>query len=186
MGMITWRNSFLFTAMVGIIIFSRWIPHPANVTPMVALFLFATAFRKGIYAFLIPVAGMALSDIFLGYSTISFYVYGSFLLIYLTGFTLRAKKSFMKITVVTLASSTLFFLMTNFGVWLHYPLYEKTAAGLILCYTMALPFFRNAVLGDLIYTYAVFAVARYGLEPLSATFDEFRNLSYSGKNILTV
>ncbi len=161
--------------MVGIILFSRWLPHPANVTPVVALFLFAPAFRKGIYAFLIPVAGMAISDIFLGYSTISFYVYGSFILIYLAGFLLRTSKSFVRITVVTLASSTLFFLITNFGVWLHYPLYEKTTDGLILCYTMALPFFRNAVLGDLLYTYSVFTVARYGLEPLSAAFDEFKN-----------
>jgi hypothetical protein len=45
-----------------------------------------------------------------------------------------------------LASSVLFFLLTNFGVWvLGYP---KTWEGLVACYTAAIPFFRASLIGD--------------------------------------
>ncbi len=53
-----------------------------------------------------------------------------------------------------LLSSTLFFLVTNFGVWLIG--YPHTLAGLISCYTLAIPFFGNTILGDMAFTGALF------------------------------
>ena len=52
-----------------------------------------------------------------------------------------------------LASSTLFFIVTNFGVWLLG--YPNTIAGLISCYTLAIPFFLNTILGDLFFTHSL-------------------------------
>jgi hypothetical protein len=49
-----------------------------------------------------------------------------------------------------------FFLATNFAVWAFSPMYEKTLEGLVLCYTMAIPFFHNTVAGDLIWSGAIF------------------------------
>ena len=55
-----------------------------------------------------------------------------------------------KINIVSvLLSSTIFFLISNFGVWLLY--YPISTEGLAQCYTLALPFFLNTVLGDLVY-----------------------------------
>ena len=52
-----------------------------------------------------------------------------------------------------LKSSTLFFVLTNFGVWLMgYPL---TFAGLVSCYTLAIPFFVNTIIGDLVFTHGL-------------------------------
>ncbi|MBI4051984.1 MAG: hypothetical protein HY400_05720, partial [Elusimicrobia bacterium] len=61
-----------------------------------------------------------------------------------------------------LASSLLFFTVTNFGTWLAGGLYTKDFSGLIACYTAAIPFYRNTLLGDLLFTGLLF-----GLEHLS-------------------
>ena len=56
-----------------------------------------------------------------------------------------------KISIVTVViSSIIFFVVTNFGVWLiGYPL---TIEGFLACYLMAIPFFINTLLGDLFYS----------------------------------
>jgi hypothetical protein len=72
------------------------------------------------------------------------FVYASFALIALLGHSVRKIKP-----TTVLMSSTLFFIVSNFGVWfLNYPL---TLEGIIQCYTLALPFFVNTILGDLVY-----------------------------------
>jgi hypothetical protein len=55
-----------------------------------------------------------------------------------------------------LASSVSFFLISNFAVWAAYDMYPKNFGGLITSYTLALPFFRNAVEGDLLFTSVMF------------------------------
>jgi len=46
-------------------------------------------------------------------------------------------------------ASFLFFLISNLGVWWFW--YARTFSGLITCYTLALPFYRNTLLGDLFF-----------------------------------
>ena len=53
-------------------------------------------------------------------------------------------------------ASSLFFLMSNFGVWTTGLMYPLTVQGLIACYTAALPFFLNTLAGDLLYSSALF------------------------------
>ncbi len=55
------------------------------------------------------------------------------------------------------ASSVSFFLISNFAVWAAYDMYPKNFSGLLTSYTLALPFFRNAVEGDLLFTSVMFA-----------------------------
>jgi len=55
-----------------------------------------------------------------------------------------------------LTSSVLFFVLTNFGVWLVSDLYPRTAAGLVGCYIAAIPFFRNTLAGNAFYTLVLF------------------------------
>lgn len=60
------------------------------------------------------------------------------------------------IGAAVLASSVLFFVLTNLGVWATSGLYPRTRIGLVTCYTAALPFFRNALAGDAIYAPTLF------------------------------
>merc|ERR1712096_420413 len=69
---------------------------------------------------------------------------------------LQKKLGLFRVAGAALVSSTVFFVATNFAVWTFSPMYEKTWAGLVLCYTMAIPFFQNTIAGDLIWSGAIF------------------------------
>jgi len=148
--------------------FSRLIPHPANFTPIAAIALFSGVYLKKKYFLIIPVAAMLLSDIFLGFHSTMIWVYGSFAVIALIGLWLKSHKKAGYIFGTTLVSSIIFFIVTNFGVWLS-GYYGFTFNGLVECYVMAVPFFKNTVAGDLFYVAAMFGiyefVSRYFLSP---------------------
>ena len=136
---------------------SRLIPHPANVTPIAAMALFGGAhFSNRVAAFLVPLSAMILSDLILGFHSTMPFVYGSFVLIVLIGTLLRRRRTVPAVGVAAMASSVLFFLVTNFGVWVTGTLYPKTWTGLVTAYVAGLPFFRNTVLGDLFYVAVLF------------------------------
>jgi hypothetical protein len=59
----------------------------------------------------------------------------------------------------TLGASVLFYLITNFGVWIDpVSAYPKNFDGLVQSYIAAIPFFRNTLTGDLVYTGVLFGV----------------------------
>ena len=130
----------------------RLVPHVPNFAPISAMALFGGAYLNKKYALIVPLTAMFVSDLFLGFHNTILFVYGSFLLIGLIGIWLRKHISLRNIFIAALFSSFLFFMITNFGVWLWGNLYPKNFSGLIQCYFFALPFFRNTILGDLFYT----------------------------------
>jgi hypothetical protein len=83
-------------------------------------------------------------------------VYVSFALIVAIGLWLQKHRTVLPIVGAALVSSVLFFVVTNFGVWVFDSLYPKTLEGLIACFVAAIPFFRNTLLGDLLYTAVLF------------------------------
>lgn len=148
------------TVAIGMILtaaVSRLLPHPPNLTPIAAMALFggATLANKRA-AFLAPLVSLFLTDIFLGFSWLTPVVYGSFALIVCLGFWLRARSSVGRIAVAALTGSVVLFILTNLGVWALTSLYPKTLSGLLECYVVALPFFRNTLVGDLLYSGLLF------------------------------
>lgn len=136
----------------------RLLPHPANFIPIGALALFSGTYIKSRWGILLPVAVMAFSDMIIGMHSLYLVTWGSFLLIGMIGWWVRSKKSMVRILSGTVMGSVLFYLLTNFAVWLFTPLYAKTAVGLVQCYYMAIPFFRNTALGDLFYVGVFFGL----------------------------
>ncbi len=148
---------------IGIIILaaaSRLLPHPPNVTPLTAIALLGGATLAPVQAFLLPLAALALSDAFIGFHQTAPFVYASFLIVAALGMRLKSDRAAGRIAGACLASSVLFFLVTNFGVWLVGGLYPRTGAGLAECFTAAIPFFRNSVLGDFAFTAALFGLEK--------------------------
>jgi hypothetical protein len=148
-----------FAALVTLILAataSRLIPHPPDFTPITAIALFGGAyFSKKWLSFLVLLASLVLSDLVLGHFA-GPYVYGSFVLIVCIGFLLHRRRKPLAIGFAALASSILFFVLANFGVWLSGLLYPRTMGGLAACYIAAIPFFRNMVVGDAFYTAVLF------------------------------
>ncbi len=140
------------TLVIGGGVFLRLIPHPANVAPIGAMALFGGMYLNKKYALLIPAVTLFLSDIILGFYRGMPFVYASFLLIGIIGLWMQSqKKSWKNLIFVTLISSFLFFIITNFGVWLLSGMYERNIPGFFRCYVLALPFLRNSIFGDLGY-----------------------------------
>jgi hypothetical protein len=157
------KNKELFF-VAGIIAFAcifRLIPHPVNFAPITALALFGGAYLDKKYALIIPLLAMFVSDIFLGFHSDMIFVYGSFLLIGLLGIRLKSHRNFKNILLTTIFSSILFFVITNVGVWLMTDLYQKNVQGLLESFILAIPFFKNTIMGDLLFTSAFFAVFEF-------------------------
>jgi uncharacterized protein DUF6580 len=136
--------------------FLRLMPHIPNVAPIAAMALFGGTYINKKYALIVPLAAMVLSDIFLGFSASTPMVYGSFLLTGVIGIWLRGHKTVYNVFFASLASSLLFFILTNFNFWYVTSLYPKTFAGMLEAYVYAVPFFRNTILGDLFYSTVMF------------------------------
>lgn len=130
----------------------RLLPHLPNFTPIAAIALFGGVYLNKKYALALPLIAMVISDSFIGFHNMMLYVYGSFLLTGVIGLWLRKHKNAGTVLGATVLSSVLFFLITNFGVWATTGMYSRDFLGLLDCYVMGLPFFRNTLLGNVVYT----------------------------------
>lgn len=172
------RNMLVAAGIVLIAALSRLLPHPPNFTPVAAIALAGGVYMNKRYATIIPLVALVLSDAIIGFHNTVYYVYGSFVLIGLIGLWLKSHKKAPIVFGGVLLSSVLFFLITNFGVWSagDGTIYPKSFAGLIECYTAGIPFFRNTLLGDVVYTAVLFGIFE-GVE---------RMLHVAGKNRATM
>jgi hypothetical protein len=153
------RYTIFAVLMILAAAFSRLLPHPANVAPIAAMALAGGVYLDKRFALIIPIAALFITDWFIGFYPILFFVYGSFIAIGFIGLWLKSHKRPLPVIGATLFSSVLFFVVTNFGVWAIGPeMYPKTWAGLVECFVAAIPFFRNTVMGDLVYTGVLFGV----------------------------
>ncbi len=154
------KNLEIITTLVFILLGAslRFVPHPPNFAPIAAMALFGAVYLPRKIAFILPVATMVVSDFFIGYyePELMISVYGSFILCVFLGFWLKSHKKWHLVGGGAILSAVLFFLITNFTVWFFAPWYPRTFPGIIQCYLMALPFFRNTLLGDLFYAFFFF------------------------------
>jgi len=158
---------FTITALIAVAAVARIFTPIPNFTPIAAIALFGGAYfsRKSI-AFLIPLAALAVTNFFLpvfdAFTTIA--VYSGFILAGVIGLWIGKKVSISRVIVGALASSVVFFIITNFASWLWLGgigFYPMTMEGLMACYTMALPFFRNEILGTLLYSGVLFGAFEF-------------------------
>lgn len=178
------NNKILFLVITTIIIFSIiariFIPHAANFAPMGALALFAVAFyKRNYFALVIPAAAWWLSDLYLNNFVYKFndgftlFTWDQFFSILALGGivglgTLLFKKlNIATITIGSLSASLIFFLISNFGVWIQGILYPRTIAGLADCFAMALPFYKTTFASDLIFS-GIFFGAMYLISRISS------------------
>ena len=160
------QEEFLALVLVLMGVFFRVLPHPDNFTPTTAIALFAGVTLSPALAFTVPLAVMVASDFFIGFHSTYPLVWACFLFVTWLGQSVREKEGVMPLAFATLGGSVLFFILTNLGVFFIDNLYPTTAQGLVECFTMALPFFRSSLLGDFLYTAALFSIfelARRGI-----------------------
>ncbi len=147
----------IITALIVLAALTRLLPHIPNFTAVSAVALFGAAqYNKKIMAFLVPLTALLLSDAVLGFYQGMEWIYGTFILIIITGFALRNKITVSKVILLSVTSSLLMYIFSDLGVWIGSTMYPHTLAGFTTCYVAALPFLRNELLGDLFYSGLLF------------------------------
>ena len=158
----------LLTGLILLAAIARILPHPHNVTPIGGMALFGAAyFGRKYMALLVPFLALWLSNLFLDNVIYSAYydgfvwfsqpaVFVSFLLIVGLGWLTLKKINPLRLFGASLGASVLFFLVSNLGVWLQGGIYPMSFSGLMMCYGAGLPFFRNTLLGDLLFVSVLF------------------------------
>ncbi|MFH0852578.1 MAG: DUF6580 family putative transport protein [bacterium] len=133
---------------------SRLVKHPFNFAPIAAMSLFAGCYLGKKWGVILPLAAMFVSDFFIGFYDwqVMLSVYISLALAFVIGWFLSKHLKWYNVGFASLLSSVAFFIVTNFAVWAFFSWYPHTFAGLISCFTLALPFFRNTLAGDLVYS----------------------------------
>lgn len=157
--------------MVLITGLSRMIIQIDNFTPIGAMALFGGAYFSDRWkAFLLPLVSLFLSDMLIqgviykgqfGFPLYEswYYVYGTFALIVLFGTWMLKKVTVKNILLAAIVSSLAHWIITDFGVWMsgcNLSVYTKDLNGFILCYTMALPYLKDFMLGTLFYSAILF------------------------------
>ena len=143
--------------LVTILAFSRLIPHPPNFTPLLGMAVFSgVIFDRKILAFVVPLMAMLLSDMVIGFHSSMPIIYFAIMLNVGVGFLLVSKFSYLKSFLALISGAIIFFIVTNFAVWLGSGMYSQDLGGLMVCYIMALPFFQNTLLSTLIYGMGAF------------------------------
>ena len=163
------KSILLITAIVVFGVIARLLPHIPNFAPMGAIALFAVAFykRKSL-ALILPVTAWWLSDLFLNNSRYAtsekiswftldqlFSVIALIIIVVLGGFLLK-KLSVSKIILGSTGASLVFFIVSNFGVWISSSFYPNTISGLISCYVTAIPFYYGTLVGAIFYSFFLF------------------------------
>jgi hypothetical protein len=160
-------NVLVFCLLVAVGVATRWVsdafqPTLSNFTATGAVALFAGYyFRNKLAAFLTPLAVIAISN----FALKPFNNFGQFAIVYvgliiavLIGVLVRRKYNAGTVIGGSLASSLAFYLLTNFADWPFNDLYPHNFAGLIESYVAGIPFFRNAVVADLLFTGVIFGI----------------------------
>ena len=156
------KRAIIFSALLLLAfgVAARLFPHLPNATPITAI-AFAGSFYLGRrWVVILPILALFLSDLIIGFYDwrIMTSVYGSFAIIGWWSNFSRGRKGVVPVSFSILASSLFFFLATNGAVWLFSPWYEKSVSGLLYAYELGIPFFRNMLAGDLIYSAVLFGV----------------------------
>jgi len=156
---------------------SRLIPHTDNFVPVFAMLLFAAVhFKNKWQAIVISLGALWLSDLYINNwgryaeyhnefvmfaSPFNYLAYAliAFFSIKLFQNTISLKKVFGS----SLLIGIVFFVISNFGVWLNGTLYPLTFDGLITCYLAAIPFFRATLASNVLFSFILFGLY-YGLQ----------------------
>lgn len=148
-------------------VLSRLLPHPPNAVALGAIALYAGARLPRRWALTIPLAILIASDYALDYAHgYPFYfasrltTYAVFTLVALGGSFAPREAGPMARGGYAVAASTAFFLVSNLAVWFEGTGYDfpRTFAGLMSTYAVAIPFYQNSLIADLLGTGLLFGL----------------------------
>lgn len=149
-------NLAIGLCLILIAVSLRVLPHPANFAPIAAVAIFGGAILPRKFGLWVPLVAMIVSDYLIGFHSLIAVTWGFYVLTALASSKWLKKGGLGTGAALTMGASLSFFGITNFAVWLTSGMYTHTWSGLVQCYNLALPFFRNTFMSDIIFTAVLF------------------------------
>lgn len=160
--------------IMAIAAFSRLIPHMPNFTPAESVTIFGAAyFSRKYLAFVLPIVLLYITDFVINNTVArpfftsheglvwfsSYMLYNTFaiILIVLISTVIITKVNFKNVAATVLASTLIFYLVTNFGAWAgDTSIYPRDLSGLITSYIAGLPFLKNTLISNILFATVLF------------------------------
>ena len=172
------KNFLVVISLILLAAISRLIPHAPNFTAVGAIALFGAAYLKDKrLALIVPLIGLWFSDVLLNHTLYStyysgasawfgnLYTYIGFIAIGVLGLGMLKKVNLKTVFGSSVIASAVFFLISNFGVWISSVAYPKTLGGLGMAYAAGVPFFWNTLAANVLYCIILFGIYEWVLKP---------------------
>ena len=147
--------------MMTLLIISRMISDIPNFTATIALIMFTSyLIRDKFQSVLVILVSQIISDLYIGIYSSMFFVYGAYVFIALLSPIIMNKLSFKSVLISSLVTPTIFYIVSNFGVWITGSTYPLSLDGLIMCYVAGIPFFDETLLSTVVFSVTIYAMMK--------------------------
>lgn len=181
------KRSIVFLIVLVVItvgMASRLLPHLPNLAPLGALALLAGAYLgRRYWSVIVPLGLLFVSDLVINntssreyfpdvegvvwFADYMIYTWMSVALIVGVAFVILKKVTPLRVLGSAVVASVLFYLVSNFGVWMHGTIYTKDFTGLLECYIAAIPYFRSTLMSNVVFSAVAFTAIEYVLSRLA-------------------
>ncbi len=140
--------------LITLLVFSRLIPHPPNFTPIISIVILSSIlFQTFLISSMVFLLSMFVSDLIIGLYPDMVFTYVTLMIIGILFYYFFNKISYRNLVIYSFLGSLIFYLITNFFVWINSNIYENTFNGLIQCYILAIPFFTNTIISTIFFSF---------------------------------
>ena len=147
--------------MMFLLVISRVISDIPNFTATIALIMFTSyLIRDKFLSVLVILVSQIISDLYIGIYSSMFFVYGAYVFIALLSPIIMNKLSFKSVLISSLVTPTIFYIVSNFGVWITGSTYPLSLDGLIMCYVAGIPFFDETLLSTVVFSVTIYVMMK--------------------------
>ncbi len=141
-----------------LLVLSRVVPHPPNFTPILAGIIFLPFIKKDfIFSMIVPIVVMLISDLIIGMHSLMFWTYLPILILSFLAFYFY-QDSFRRVINLAIFSPIIFFILSNFGVWVNSAKYSRDFSGLVECYIYAIPFYASSAISCILFSIVFYLI----------------------------
>ena len=149
-----------------LLVLSRVVPHPPNFTPILAGIIFLPFIKKDfIFSMIVPIFVMLISDFIIGMHSLMFWTYLPILILSFLAFYFY-QDSFRRVINLAIFSPIVFFILSNFGVWVNSAKYSRDFSGLVECYIYAIPFYASSAISCLLFSMIFYLIRQFILKKI--------------------
>ena len=156
--------------IIALAIAARFIPGAANFSPVYAGLLFGGVYLKRRDSIWFPILLLAGSDLLvnsllyqMSFQSMQILNWLGFAAIVMVGWWLQKRITARNVLMASVAGPSVFFLISNFAVWIGGGMYPPTFGGLAACYAAAIPFYGNSLISGVLFSGILFGAYEYYL-----------------------